>query len=58
MYFDGSEGRDWALTTDFRSVVGEVLAKHIGAPDLTSVFLGFDNNRRKFSGLIAALSTE
>jgi len=47
-----NEGRDLALTTDFRSVVGEVLSKHIGAKDLNSVFPGFDNNPRKFPGLI------
>jgi uncharacterized protein (DUF1501 family) len=47
-----NEGRDLALTTDFRSVVGEVLAKHIGVPDLTAVFPSFDNNARKFPGLI------
>jgi uncharacterized protein (DUF1501 family) len=47
-----NEGRDLALTTDFRSVVGELLAKHIGANDLKSVFPGFDNNPRKFPGLI------
>jgi uncharacterized protein (DUF1501 family) len=50
-----NEGRDLALTTDFRSVVGEVLAKHIGVPDLTAVFPGFDNNPRKFPGLIRPL---
>jgi uncharacterized protein (DUF1501 family) len=49
-----NEGRDLALTTDFRSVVGEVLAKHNGVPDLNAVFPGFDNDRRKFSGLIGA----
>jgi uncharacterized protein (DUF1501 family) len=47
-----NEGRDLALTTDFRSVVGEVLSKHIGVVDLKSVFPGFDNNPRKFPGLI------
>ncbi len=47
-----NEGRDLALTTDFRSVVGEVLAKHIGTKGLNSVFPGFDNNPRKFAGLI------
>jgi hypothetical protein len=40
------------LTTDFRSVVGEVLSKHIGVSDLNTVFPGFDNNPRKFPGLI------
>jgi uncharacterized protein (DUF1501 family) len=47
-----NEGRDLALTTDFRSVVGEVLLKHIGVADLNPVFTGFDNNPRKFPGLI------
>ena len=49
-----NEGRDLALTTDFRSVVGEILTKHIGVKDLTTVFPGFDNNSRKFLGLIKA----
>jgi uncharacterized protein (DUF1501 family) len=47
-----NEGRDLALTTDFRSVVGEVLSKHIGVKELSTVFPGFDNNPRKFTGLI------
>ena len=47
-----NEGRDLALTTDFRSVVGEVLAKHIGVPDLNAVFPSFDNDRSKFPGLV------
>jgi hypothetical protein len=33
-------------------VVGEVLSKHIGVADLNPVFPGFDNNSRKFAGLI------
>ena len=49
-----NEGRDLALTTDFRSVVGEILAKHLGVRDLNGVFPGFDNNPRKFAGLIRA----
>jgi uncharacterized protein (DUF1501 family) len=47
-----NEGRDLALATDFRSVLGEVLQKHIGVRDLAPVFPGFDNNPRKFTGLI------
>jgi uncharacterized protein (DUF1501 family) len=46
-----NEGRDLALTTDFRSVVGEILTKHLGVKDLTPVFPGFDNNAHKFPGL-------
>jgi uncharacterized protein (DUF1501 family) len=47
-----NEGRDLALTTDFRSVVGEILTKHIGVKELNAVFPGFDNNPRKFPGLV------
>jgi len=47
-----NEGRDLALTTDFRSVVGEILVRHLDVKDLGPVFPGFDNNPRKFSGLI------
>ena len=47
-----NEGRDLMLTTDFRSVVGEILTTHIGVTDLSPVFPGFDNSSRKFPGLI------
>ena len=47
-----NEGRDLALTTDFRSVLGEILAKHIGVRELAPVFPGFDNNSGKFTGLM------
>jgi uncharacterized protein (DUF1501 family) len=36
-----NEGRDLALTTDFRSVFGEVVRKHLGAASLERVFPGF-----------------
>jgi len=49
-----NEGRDLALTTDFRSVVGEILTKHLGVKDLAPVFPGFDNSPRKFAGLVRA----
>jgi len=49
-----NEGRDLALTTDFRSVVGEILTMHLAVKDLTPVFPGFDNNPHKFPGLIRA----
>jgi uncharacterized protein (DUF1501 family) len=47
-----NDGRDLALTTDFRSVVGAVLTKHLGVKDLTPVFPSFDNDPRKFPGLM------
>ena len=35
------EGRDLNLTTDFRSVCGEVIARHLGQEDLNRIFPGF-----------------
>ncbi|MGH7523656.1 MAG: DUF1501 domain-containing protein [Gemmatimonadales bacterium] len=37
------EGRDLAVSTDFRSVFGEVLQRHLGPADLGQVFPGFDH---------------
>jgi len=47
-----NEGRDLALTTDFRTVVSEILVRHLGVRDLAPVFPGFDGNPRKFTGLM------
>ncbi|QOY85838.1 DUF1501 domain-containing protein [Paludibaculum fermentans] len=35
------EGRDLAVTTDFRDVLGEVVTAHLGLGDLQTVFPGF-----------------
>ena len=35
------EGRDLDLTTDYRSVCGELIARHLGQKDLTKIFPGF-----------------
>ena len=35
------EGRDVAVTTDFRDLFGEILTRHLGARDLTAVFPGY-----------------
>ena len=42
------EGRDLALTTDFRQVIGETVAKHMGNRNLTEVFPAYDNQPDKF----------
>ena len=47
-----NEGRDLALTTDFRAVVGEILTKHLGVKDLAPVFPGYDSRPSKSLGLI------
>jgi uncharacterized protein (DUF1501 family) len=35
------EGRDLALTTDFRDVLGELVARHVGNPNVQAVFPGY-----------------
>src|SRR5437868_8918719 len=42
------EGRDLAVTTDFRSVLGEAVLRHLGNPNLEQVFPGFVNPSNKF----------
>ena len=46
------EGRDLALTTDFRTVLAEVLDQHLGATELTGVLPGFDAPRHLRLGLL------
>jgi len=43
-----NEGRDLALTTDFRRVLGEAVARHLGNTNLNAVFPGFDNSQQGF----------
>jgi uncharacterized protein (DUF1501 family) len=43
------EGRDLALTTDFRDVLGELVSHHLGNTSLQGVFPGYDP---KFLGLV------
>ena len=48
------EGRDLAVTTDFRDVFAEVLIKHLGAPAnaTASVFPGYAVTPSKFRGIL------
>jgi uncharacterized protein (DUF1501 family) len=46
------EGRDLALTTDFRPVFSEVAAKHLGATRLDALFPGFGSTPATWLGLI------
>ncbi|MDQ3254734.1 MAG: DUF1501 domain-containing protein [Acidobacteriota bacterium] len=46
------EGRDLALTTDFRDVFGEVAAKHLGAKNLPTIFPGYMPQPAKFRGVL------
>jgi uncharacterized protein (DUF1501 family) len=40
------DGRDLAVTTDFRSVFAEVVASHLGVTDTRTIFPGFTNTQR------------
>jgi uncharacterized protein (DUF1501 family) len=42
------EGRDLAVTTDFRQVLGEAVYRHLGNKSLDQVFPGFDDPPGKF----------
>jgi uncharacterized protein (DUF1501 family) len=47
------EGRDLALTTDFRRVLGECVYRHLGNRNLGSVFPGFDNAEAKLLRIVS-----
>jgi uncharacterized protein (DUF1501 family) len=47
-----NQGRDLAVTTDYRSVLGEIVSMHLGDKDLDKVFPGFANDPRQFLGLL------
>jgi uncharacterized protein (DUF1501 family) len=46
------EGRDLALTTDFRDVFGEIAMKHLGTASLKTVFPGYEGSSSRFRGVL------
>ena len=46
------EGRDLALTTDFRDVFGEIAAKHLRSNALSKIFPNYEVAPAKFRGLL------
>lgn len=46
------EGRDLALTTDFRDVFAEVAQKHLGSKNLQKVFPDYETSAAKFRGVL------
>jgi uncharacterized protein (DUF1501 family) len=46
------EGRDLALTTDFRSVFSEVTSRHLGATKLDRIFPGFSAPQSGWLGVV------
>jgi uncharacterized protein (DUF1501 family) len=47
------EGRDLAITTDFRDVFAEIVVRHLGLADARPVFPGFVPSPSRFPGLFA-----
>jgi uncharacterized protein (DUF1501 family) len=47
------EGRDLAVTTDFRDLFAEVLTRHLGAPVAAPMFPGFAIDPSRFPGVLA-----
>ncbi|MCU1384901.1 MAG: hypothetical protein JWL71_3598 [Acidobacteria bacterium] len=45
------DGRDLAVTTDFRDVFAEVVSKHLGLRDVRQVFPGYASSPSKYPGL-------
>ena len=50
---DRFQGRDLAVTTDFRDLFGEVLVRHGGAAKLKAVFPGHECDERRFPGVMS-----
>ncbi len=48
-----NEGRDLAVTTDFRDVFAEAAYKHTGSKDLTKVFPKYSTTPEKFKGFLS-----
>ncbi len=47
------QGRDLAVTTDFRDVFGEIVVRHLGVGDPRPIFPGYAINSARFPGLFA-----
>jgi len=45
------EGRDLAVTTDFRDVFAEIVVRHLGVADVKPIFPGYDVQASRFPGL-------
>ncbi len=48
------DGRDLAVTTDFRAVFAEVAIRHLGVRDAGAIFPGFNVDPQRFPGVLRA----
>jgi uncharacterized protein (DUF1501 family) len=46
------EGRDLAVTTDFRDVFGEIVVRHLGVKDAGTIFPGYAIKPGNFPGFV------
>lgn len=46
------EGRDLALTTDFRAVFSEITSRHLGAAQVDRIFPGFNGQQGSWLGIV------
>ncbi|MCA0375215.1 MAG: DUF1501 domain-containing protein [Gemmatimonadetes bacterium] len=46
------EGRDLALTTDFRAVFSEVVSRHLGGNRLDAIFPGYSGREKEWLGVL------
>ncbi len=47
-----NEGRDLAVTTDFREVFAEAATKHLAVRDLKTLFPNYQADKNKFKGFL------
>jgi uncharacterized protein (DUF1501 family) len=47
------DGRDLAVTTDFRDVFGEIAVRHLGVKDVGAVFPGYAGSASRFPGFLS-----
>jgi uncharacterized protein (DUF1501 family) len=50
------EGRDLAVTTDFRDVFGEIVVRHLGIADARPIFPGYEIREKNFPGLFGRIA--
>jgi uncharacterized protein (DUF1501 family) len=48
-----NEGRDLAVTTDFRDVFGKIAYKHLGSRDLKKLFPNYSTSEKNFKGFLS-----
>ncbi len=46
------QGRDLAVTTDFRNLFAEIAIRHLGVPGSAPLFPGFPTNSAKYPGVL------